>query len=204
MERHPALWEDMHATSMLWPLMARIFPSRGRYASVMLTFAELVQWPASVTQGAYAAAPRGNSLGGLRGLTPCSFHLSEEMKASGGQISCLFSLDFCLWLWLRTLHPARRAGVVGSKMLCVAKKNMKPRPRDTACWMAWVRDDPSYGGKERDEVLNENVSETDSLFAEVSQDKIVCPDTVVVSEAEWKGFFKLCNSLMYKMTLKLY
>lgn len=124
MECHPALWEDMHATSMLWPLMARIFPSRSRYASVMLTFAELVQWPASVTQGAYAAAPRGNSLGGLRGLTPCSFHLSEEMKASGGQISCLFSLDFCLWLWLRTCVASCKESRGGGEQdaLCCQKK----------------------------------------------------------------------------------
>lgn len=63
------------------------------------------------------------------------------------------------------------------------KKNLKTRPQDTACWVAWVRDDPSYGDKERDEVLNENVSETDSLFVEISQDKVVCHDTVV-SEAE--------------------
>lgn len=70
----------------------------------------------------------------------------------------------------------------------VLPTNLKARTQDTTCWVAWVRGDPSCGGKERDEVLNECVSETDSLTVEISQDKVVCHDTVV-SEALVKTFF---------------
>lgn len=65
---------------------------------------------------------------------------------------------------------------------------VKAGPQGTACCVTWVGGDPSYGGKGRDEVLNERVSESDTLTIEISQDKTVCRDTVV-SEAVAKTFF---------------
>lgn len=55
----------------------------------------------------------------------------------------------------------------------VLPTKLKARSQDTPCWVAWVRVDPSYGGKERGEVLNERISETDSLIVEISQGKVV-------------------------------
>jgi len=70
----------------------------------------------------------------------------------------------------------------------VLPTNLKARPQDTAYWVAWVRDNSSCGGKERDEVLSEDVSESDSSVFEICRDKIVCCDTIV-SKALVKTWF---------------
>lgn len=89
------------------------------------------------------------------------------------------------WIFVRDPLMENLCGVLQGEQgwwaarCSVLPTKLKARSQDAPCWVAWVRVDPSYGGKERDEVLNERVSETDSLIVEISQGKVVCGDTVV-------------------------
>lgn len=167
MHWHPALWQDIHATSMPWPPVPRVFPPRGRHASATLAFTALVQGPASrYSRGRYCSTLRKQSgrSEAAQTLLFSPLRRAESKETVAELVVCSARIFVCDPLIENLCGVVQGEQRWWGARCSVLPMNLKARPPDTACCVAWVRDDPSHGGKERDEVLNDCVFETDSLI----------------------------------------
>ena len=122
---HLALWQERCTASMSRPPMPHTFLSR--HCHPLHRCSDLLP----VTPRACSTVLSRNSLAGTRTLKPLSTSWERWKQADSGQMSCLFSLDFCPWPtdWEHVQHPARRAGLVRCEMLCAANEFEGKAPR---------------------------------------------------------------------------